>query len=118
MLTNSGSAVINGLEGYRFIGGKNIFDNGTEYPEAKCFCSEKCSPSGIRNVTLCRGAPLFISFPHFYLADPIYVNSIEGLKPNKTEHEFYLIIDQVGTQKLSLNESKVVGKVNLQSRPF
>ncbi|RVE67790.1 hypothetical protein OJAV_G00085180 [Oryzias javanicus] len=41
--------------------------------------------------TVCReGAPIVVSFPHFYQADPEYINAVDGMNPNKEEHETYL----------------------------
>lgn len=36
-----------------------------------------------------------VSFPHFYQADPKYINAIDGLSPNKDEHETYLDLQPV-----------------------
>lgn len=36
-----------------------------------------------------------VSFPHFYQADPKYINAIDGLSPNKEEHETYLDLEPV-----------------------
>lgn len=41
------------------------------------------------------GAPIVVSFPHFYQADPKYINAIDGLNPNKEEHETYLDLQPV-----------------------
>ncbi|KAG7250870.1 hypothetical protein CRUP_032215, partial [Coryphaenoides rupestris] len=35
-------------------------------------------------------APIVVSFPHFYQADPMYINAVDGLSPNKEDHETYL----------------------------
>lgn len=43
-----------------------------------------------------------VSFPHFYQADPKYINAIEGMNPNKEEHETYLDLNPV-----SLDSSRV-----------
>ncbi|KAK6640144.1 hypothetical protein RUM44_011830 [Polyplax serrata] len=94
-LHKSGPVKVRGLDGYRFFGGDQVFDNGTKYSESECFCTGNCSPSGVRNESLCRKAPVFISFPHFYLADSTYVNAVEGLKPNKSKHEFYITIHEL-----------------------
>lgn len=42
-----------------------------------------------------QGAPIVVSFPHFYQADPAYINAIDGLNPNKEEHETYLDLQPV-----------------------
>lgn len=38
-------------------------------------------------------APALVSFPHFYLADPFYLEPIEGLSPNKDKHESFLNLE-------------------------
>lgn len=43
-----------------------------------------------------QGAPVVVSFPHFYQADPKYINAVDGLNPNKEEHETYLDLQPVG----------------------
>ena len=39
------------------------------------------------------GAPVFISFPHFYLADSYYTSMVEGLKPDAEKHRTYMRIE-------------------------
>lgn len=86
--------VIHGITGYKFVGGEKTMDNGTIYSENSCYCGGQCVPSGVLNVSSCRyGSPGFISFPHFYLADPYYINQFDGLSPKKDEHEFYIILE-------------------------
>lgn len=34
-----------------------------------------------------------MSYPHFYLADPVYLEAIDGLSPNKEQHEFFMTIE-------------------------
>ena len=36
-----------------------------------------------------------VSFPHFYQADPMYINAVEGMTPNKEDHETYLDLQPV-----------------------
>lgn len=44
----------------------------------------------------CRfGAPVFVSFPHYYLADQYYINQVEGLSPDKALHEFHVDLEPV-----------------------
>lgn len=85
--------VIKGVLGYKFTA-DNIFDNGTTRPENKCFCREDCIPSGVLDVSTCRqNSPTFLSFPHFYAADPYYRDRIDGMKPNGSKHEFFVVIE-------------------------
>lgn len=119
-----------GLEAYRFIGDDRVFDNGTKYPENRCYCakrqiigtseisacSEECTPSGVRSISKCRfGAPAFVSFPHFYKADPSYLLNIKGLNPSQDLHEFYVAVEPHTGIPLDV---KARMQVNLLLRPY
>lgn len=41
------------------------------------------------------GAPVFISNPHFYNANPKFLKEVEGLNPQKELHETYFKIQPV-----------------------
>lgn len=41
------------------------------------------------------GAPVVLSFPHFYFADPSYLNAVEGLHPNSSIHSFHIDVEPV-----------------------
>lgn len=48
----------------------------------------------IYQIKKCRfGAPAFISFPHYYLADPSYTEMIEGMNPNPHDHTFDISLE-------------------------
>ncbi|KAF2902255.1 hypothetical protein ILUMI_03930 [Ignelater luminosus] len=92
-ITYNSTEVVDGVAGKKYVGTDYVFDNGTKYPEQACYYS-KPTPSGIRDVSKCRfGAPLFVSYPHFYLADPVYKNAVKGLHPDKTKHEMYITLE-------------------------
>ena len=62
-----------------------------------CYCLDDenfdCFKSGVLNMEPCKRdskAPLALSMPHFYQADPSFVDDIVGLKPEKEKHEFYM----------------------------
>lgn len=88
-----------GLVGSRWIGDYRVFDNGQLYPPNSCYCTglrSSCPDvlTGVHNASDCRfGAPVFASFPHFYLADKSYVNAVTGLKPNQSLHEFSISLE-------------------------
>ncbi|KAI4463521.1 scavenger receptor class b type-1 sr-b1 [Holotrichia oblita] len=48
------SEEIVGVIGKKYIGTDFLFDNGTKYPEQKCFVSDKPFPSGVRDVSVCK----------------------------------------------------------------
>lgn len=87
------------VEGNKYVADEQVFDNGTKYPEAACWCNslpEECPDlkSGVFNASACKyGSPTFVSYPHFYLGDQSYVDSISGMEPNKSKHEFYIAME-------------------------
>jgi len=84
----------NGLMGKEFAATEKLFDNGTKYPSMGCFNGARIFPSGVRDVSKCKfGAPAFVSFPHFYLADPIYRTYIDGMNPNASKHQFVMSLE-------------------------
>lgn len=88
-----------GLTGSRYVGDERVFDNGQNYAPNSCYCTgakESCPDllKGVHNMSDCRfGAPVFASFPHFYLADEAYVNAVTGLSPNQSKHEFSMSLE-------------------------
>ena len=47
----------------------------------------KCGQKGVLNVKTCKKNSWFMSLPHFYSADPYYLNLVEGLQPNEEKHQ-------------------------------
>jgi scavenger receptor class B, member 1 len=96
LLEYEGERDIHGVKTFKFSGGDRTVDNGTLYPENQCYCSGDCVPSGLFNVSSCRfGTPVFMSFPHFYKADPFYLEQVDGLKPDKDKHQFFMSYEPV-----------------------
>ncbi|KAH8403141.1 hypothetical protein KR222_005831 [Zaprionus bogoriensis] len=92
----SETTIFEGIEAYVYRGSKRNMANGTENPDNKCFCLENCEdvPSGVMNISSCWfDVPIFASYPHFYNADPSYVEGIEGIKPDKDKHEMVIILE-------------------------
>nr|AAC23892.1 type II pneumocyte CD36-related class B scavenger receptor [Rattus norvegicus] len=93
-LTYQESRVFEGIPTYRFTAPDTLFANGSVYPPNEGFCP--CRESGIQNVSTCRfGAPLFLSQPHFYNADPVLSEAVLGLNPDPREHSLFLDIHPV-----------------------
>lgn len=88
-----------GVDGAKWIGDERVFDNGENYPPNQCFCTgaESECPDlapGVYNISDCRfGAPAFISYPHFYLADPSYALAVDGLNASQEKHEFSISLE-------------------------
>lgn len=109
-----------GLEGVRYIGSMRSLDNGTLFPDQKCFApnisknsvtpnnsittnktanykeldSDNYLPRGLRDVSKCRfNAPAYLSFPHFYLADENLMKPFVGLKPDPKKHQLSIELE-------------------------
>uniref|UniRef100_A0A669B0W3 Scavenger receptor class B, member 2a n=1 Tax=Oreochromis niloticus TaxID=8128 RepID=A0A669B0W3_ORENI len=84
---------VKGIQAYRFAPPNDVLMSPKNNPTNAGFCvpAGDCLGTGVLKVSVCReGAPIVVSFPHFYQADPAYINAIDGLNPNKEEHETYL----------------------------
>ncbi|XP_059617113.1 scavenger receptor class B member 1-like isoform X2 [Phlebotomus argentipes] len=86
---------VSGLSAQRFVFEENALDNGAVEEKNKCYCRQgNCLPAGLIDVTDCYyGFPIALSYPHFLDADPSVTKNIIGLKPNKSEHESYFMIN-------------------------
>ena len=92
-----------GVKTMKFSGGDRAVDNGTLYPENKCYCGGQCVPSGLFNISTCRyGTPVFMSFPHFYQADPFYTQQVVGMKPDKEKHQFFMSFEPVSLKNYEI----------------
>ncbi|KAM5192063.1 scavenger receptor class B member 1 isoform 2-T2 [Mantella aurantiaca] len=78
-----------GIPTYRYTAPNYLFANGSDYPPNEGFCP--CTASGIMNVSSCRaGAEMFLSFPHFFNADPGFAKAVDGLNPSEDLHSLFL----------------------------
>lgn len=51
-------------------------------------------PRGVFSIGQCQlGAPIYVSLPHFLDADEYYLEQVDGLKPNRSLHEFYIDVE-------------------------
>ncbi|XP_026572913.1 lysosome membrane protein 2 [Pseudonaja textilis] len=95
-LTFEEELTVLGIPTYRFTPPLKIFANVSVNPDNAGFCvpAGHCMGSGILNVTGCKqGAPIFLSLPHFFHAEEKYVKSVEGMHPNKQNHDTFLDIN-------------------------
>lgn len=66
-------------------------------------------PRGVFSIGQCQlGAPIYASLPHFLDADEYYLEQVDGLKPNRSLHEFYIDMES------SLHSIPVNAKARLQ----
>ncbi|XP_029672759.1 scavenger receptor class B member 1 [Formica exsecta] len=73
-----------------------VFGQPNETTENECFCSDginNCPLQGLQDISPCQySAPVYLSFPHFYKADPKLLDAIDGLNPMEKLHETYFKI--------------------------
>ncbi|XP_058792638.1 sensory neuron membrane protein 1-like [Phymastichus coffea] len=75
-----------GLKLFRYT--TSLGTNSQTNPEDKCFClaPDRCHKNGVFEVWKCLSNAYVASNPHFYAADPYFINSVKGLKPVKEKH--------------------------------
>ncbi|KAG5674505.1 hypothetical protein PVAND_004467 [Polypedilum vanderplanki] len=110
-----------GLKGHKWVADESVFDNGYKHPEMSCYCSaekESCPDlaSGVFNASSCKWhSPAFVLFPHFYLADQVYLENLTGMNPQKEKHEFTVALEpQTG---IPLKVSAAL-QINLLIKPW
>ncbi|CAL4075742.1 unnamed protein product [Meganyctiphanes norvegica] len=107
-----------GVRTYRYAADNHTFSNSSVVPENKCYCVKgNCAPTGMLNAESCQvGAPAFVSYPHFYLADPIALTNLEGIKePDPNRDMFHIdMIPELGVP------TQVAARVqiNLRVHPY
>ncbi|KAK9508131.1 hypothetical protein O3M35_007861 [Rhynocoris fuscipes] len=115
-LDYSEDATVHGIRGLKFSGGTNLVDSGIVDEETTCFRNGEQTPLGLSNLTECRyGAPIFLSYPHFYLADSSIQNHVGGMNPNKQQHSFDLVVEPTFGVPLDV---KGRFQVNIMMQPF
>lgn len=76
---------------------ENAYGDSKSNPDNECFDTRDYNAiKGLQNISPCQyGAPVYMSNPHFYQADPQLLNDVEGLTPNRSAHETYFKIQPV-----------------------
>lgn len=83
-----------GIRAKRFIATEATYGNKTINPDNACFVTRRPLLSGAQDISRCQyDAPIVISFPHFYLADPSYLKNFIGLQPNSSVHGFHIDVE-------------------------
>ncbi|KAG8270554.1 hypothetical protein J6590_083230 [Homalodisca vitripennis] len=95
---------LNNIPGVQYRATESMFSNNET-----CYCPRQtCPASGVRDISTCKRAPLFISLPHFLHADPSYLEAISGLEPNASKHSFFMSL-------ANLTSVPLVVRVRLQT---
>lgn len=85
---------VDGVKGLKFAGGTDLIDSGIVDPQTACFLEGEAVPLGLLNITKCRsGAPVFVSYPHFYLGSENIMENVGGMVPEQEKHEFSITVE-------------------------
>ena len=97
-LHNAGSTSVKGVQGVRYEMAPSMFANRSVNEDNWCYDGGREWPSGVFNASSCRfNAPVFLSQPHFFQADPVYLSQFANgsLSPAADKHSTYFVIDPV-----------------------
>ncbi|KAE8737287.1 hypothetical protein FOCC_FOCC017252, partial [Frankliniella occidentalis] len=114
---------LGGVQLRRYVIDANMLASGRDYPPNRCFCVippqeqtdgddedsrrrrrspkmsdeekelQSCLPNGAMDLAPCSGSPVVLTFPHFYLGDPVFLDYARGLSPNEEDHQTIVDID-------------------------
>lgn len=88
-----GPTIKHGIRVDLYTPADDVFNSSSS--DNQCFHSsnDKCVPQGLQYIGPCQSdAPIYLSFPHFYKADPTLLDAVDGLKPDPEKHETYFKI--------------------------
>ncbi|XP_026853162.2 platelet glycoprotein 4 [Electrophorus electricus] len=91
---------LKGITVYRFMLPQSIFASPTVNLDNKCFCTNyevtnNCTMAGVLDIKACKGAPVFISLPHFLHGSPELLQTVNGLNPDPEEHSTFLDVEPI-----------------------
>ncbi|KAG8240462.1 hypothetical protein J437_LFUL010800 [Ladona fulva] len=94
-----------GIPAMRFVADIDLFATPDVKPENWCYYPTgddtkrdqywSTIETGVQDLSACLGAPIVVSFPHFYGASSNYLKYAKGLHPEKSLHETYVEIESM-----------------------
>lgn len=88
----------NGIPGYLYSLADDFADPPDQNPDNECYCRKMktCLKKGLSDITPCYyNIPTAVSLPHFLDSDPSLLENIEGLKPDRKNHDSFVILQQL-----------------------
>jgi hypothetical protein len=84
---------------------RGLVDSGATDGATRCSRGGDSLPQGVLNVSSChRGAPAFVSCPHFLGADPQYRSEVGGLHPDPGRRRSCIVLEPVtGHKKVTMH---------------
>uniref|UniRef100_A0A8C2J750 Platelet glycoprotein 4 n=1 Tax=Cyprinus carpio TaxID=7962 RepID=A0A8C2J750_CYPCA len=95
-----GTVDLKGIDVYRYVLPPEALASPAENPDNQCFCTDpvitkNCTMAGLLDLTACRGAPVYISLPHFLYGSKDLVQGVIGLNPNFDEHSIFMDVEPI-----------------------
>ncbi|KAG8231724.1 hypothetical protein J437_LFUL013188 [Ladona fulva] len=93
--TYSGEGNYKDIDSLIFTAKEYMLGDVTVNPDNNCYCPEKnaCLFKGSLDLTACQGAPVILTFPHFFMASESYQKNINGVSPDRKLHETFLELE-------------------------
>ncbi|XP_035232826.1 sensory neuron membrane protein 2-like [Stegodyphus dumicola] len=80
----------------RFESSTETIASSSINPDNWCFETDPDLKSGTQDLSLCQfSAPVVLTFSHFYLLDPSYLQNVSGLSPDKEKHGSHIDVAPV-----------------------
>ncbi|XP_052433012.1 platelet glycoprotein 4 [Carassius gibelio] len=91
---------LKGIDVYRYMLPPEALASPVENPDNQCYCTDpvltkNCTTAGLLDLTACRGAPVFLSLPHFLFGSNDLLQGVIGLNPNFDEHSIFLDVEPI-----------------------
>ncbi|XP_056103467.1 platelet glycoprotein 4 [Rhinichthys klamathensis goyatoka] len=91
---------LKGIDVYRYKLPAEALASPMTNPDNMCYCTDpvitkNCTTAGLLDLTACKGAPVFLSLPHFLYGSNHLVQSVIGLSPNPDEHSIFLDVEPI-----------------------
>uniref|UniRef100_A0A671R3N9 Platelet glycoprotein 4 n=1 Tax=Sinocyclocheilus anshuiensis TaxID=1608454 RepID=A0A671R3N9_9TELE len=91
---------LKGISVYRYLLPPEALASPVENPDNQCYCTDpvltkNCTTAGLLDLTACRGAPVFLSLPHFLYGSNDLHQGVIGLNPNFDEHSIFLDVEPI-----------------------
>uniref|UniRef100_A0A336MGZ2 CSON001578 protein n=1 Tax=Culicoides sonorensis TaxID=179676 RepID=A0A336MGZ2_CULSO len=83
------------LLGYKFVLKNNVYDHSNDETTIDCYKGNPDTlPDGLSDLSKCfHNFPVAASKPHFYGRSGDWVEKLQGLHPNRTLHDSYIIVE-------------------------
>uniref|UniRef100_S4RBS0 Platelet glycoprotein 4 n=1 Tax=Petromyzon marinus TaxID=7757 RepID=S4RBS0_PETMA len=110
---------LKGIDVYRYLLPTSLLSASNKNTANQCYTEylnrTGCTRDGVLDISSCKGgAPVFISLPHFLDGSREYIDDVEGLEPNREDHETYLDVEP--TTGITLSVTKRI-QINVLLQP-